>query len=76
VKNATGFHHEGHKGHKENSKGFRHCEELRVFRDNETRGDEAIHFFLTSNFDAASHRIFVGLLDPDVRRDDGVSLVS
>jgi hypothetical protein len=43
-----------------------------VFRDSETCCDEAIHFFLTSNFDDASHRFFFGLLDPDVRRDDGV----
>jgi CRISPR/Cas system-associated protein Cas10 (large subunit of type III CRISPR-Cas system) len=29
----------------------RHCEELRELRDSESRGDEAIHFLQTSNFD-------------------------
>jgi hypothetical protein len=67
--------HEGHNGHDGISKRLRHCEELRVFRDSETRGDKAIHFFLTSKFDGASHRFRAAgcrPYDPDVRRDDGV----
>jgi hypothetical protein len=70
------FDHKGHKGHEENSKELRHCEELRLFCESKTNGDEAIHFLQTSNFDDASHRFFSGLLDPDIRRDDGGSHVS
>jgi hypothetical protein len=61
------------KGTKEIPKDFVIARSFACFRDSETRGDEAIHFLQTSTFCRCFASFFSGLLDPDVRRDDGIS---